>query len=208
MLETCAACAHMRAYSDDDDAAKPEPMSDQHVVDTVAVIGDGSLSIHPSILDSMRCRKNNQQFTFVNWEGPRVSKGNKLLRLALITFYPMRWPVAICCAHACQNQNFQNFVQFKWRQISFGNSTSGDDAHEPESARTRSRTSDCIFDSYVAVTTSLAKQRVARLQLRGSRSSSATCQCTERTCPTTCKSRTRSTRSSILWPSRASQAMP
>ena len=49
MLETCAACAHMRAYSDDDDAAKPEPMSDQHVVDTVAVIGDGSLSIHPSI---------------------------------------------------------------------------------------------------------------------------------------------------------------
>ena len=41
MLETCAACAHMRAYSDDDDAAKPEPMSDQHVVDTVAVIGDG-----------------------------------------------------------------------------------------------------------------------------------------------------------------------
>ena len=45
MLETCAACAHMRAYSDDDDAAKPEPMSDQHVVDTVAVIGDGSLSL-------------------------------------------------------------------------------------------------------------------------------------------------------------------
>ena len=41
MLETCAACTHMRAYSDDDDAAKPEPMSDQHVVDTVAVIGDG-----------------------------------------------------------------------------------------------------------------------------------------------------------------------
>ena len=35
----------MRAYSDDDDAAKPEPMSDQHVVDTVAVIGDGSLSL-------------------------------------------------------------------------------------------------------------------------------------------------------------------
>ena len=31
----------MRAYSDDDDAAKPEPMSDQHVVNTVAVIGDG-----------------------------------------------------------------------------------------------------------------------------------------------------------------------
>ena len=103
MLETCAACAHMRAYSDDDDAAKPEPMSDQHVVDTVAVIGDGFL------LDSMRCRKNNQQFTFVNWEGPRVSKGNKLLRLALLTFYPMRWPVAICCAHAYQNQNFQKF---------------------------------------------------------------------------------------------------
>ena len=25
----------------------------------------------------MRCRKNNHQFTFVNWEGPRVSKGNK-----------------------------------------------------------------------------------------------------------------------------------
>ena len=55
MLETCAACAHMRAYSDDDDAAKPEPMSDQHVVDTVAVIGDGiqhtlseeQSSIHP-----------------------------------------------------------------------------------------------------------------------------------------------------------------
>ena len=45
MLETCAACAHMRAYSDDDDAAKPEPMSDQHVVNTVAVIGDGSLSL-------------------------------------------------------------------------------------------------------------------------------------------------------------------
>ena len=45
MLEACAACAHMRAYSDDDDAAKPEPMSDQHVVDTVAVIGDGSLSL-------------------------------------------------------------------------------------------------------------------------------------------------------------------
>ena len=41
MLETCAACAHMRVYSDDDDEAKPEPMSDQHVVDTVAVIGDG-----------------------------------------------------------------------------------------------------------------------------------------------------------------------
>ena len=61
----------MRVYSDDDDTAKPEPMSDQHVVDTVAVIGDGFL------LDSMRCRKNNHQFTFVNWEGPRVSKGNK-----------------------------------------------------------------------------------------------------------------------------------
>ena len=45
MLETCAACAHMRVYSDDDDEAKPEPMSDQHVVDTVAVIGDGSLSL-------------------------------------------------------------------------------------------------------------------------------------------------------------------
>ena len=35
----------MRVYSDDDDTAKPEPMSDQHVVDTVAVIGDGSLSL-------------------------------------------------------------------------------------------------------------------------------------------------------------------
>ena len=41
MLETCEASAHMRAYSDDDVAAKPEPMSDQHVVNTVAVIGDG-----------------------------------------------------------------------------------------------------------------------------------------------------------------------
>ncbi len=39
--ETCEACAHMRVYSDDDDTAKPEPMSDQHVVDTVALIGDG-----------------------------------------------------------------------------------------------------------------------------------------------------------------------
>ena len=86
MLETCAACAHMRAYSDDDDAAKPEPMSDQHVVDTVAVIGDGTLSIHPSILDTMRCRKNNQQVTVVNWEGPRVNKGTRLLWLALATY--------------------------------------------------------------------------------------------------------------------------
>ena len=33
-----------------------------------------SLSLY---LDSLRCRKNNQQFTFVNWEGPRVSKGHK-----------------------------------------------------------------------------------------------------------------------------------
>ena len=49
MLETCAACAHMRAYSDDDDAAKPAPMSDQHVVDTVAVIGDGPLSLSLSL---------------------------------------------------------------------------------------------------------------------------------------------------------------
>ena len=41
MLETCEASAHMRVYSDDDVAAKPEPMSDQHVVNKAAVIGDG-----------------------------------------------------------------------------------------------------------------------------------------------------------------------
>ena len=75
----------MRVYSDDDDTAKPEPMSDQHVVDTVAVIGDGSLSLS-LYLDSMRCRKNNHQFTFVNWEGPRVNKGTRLLWLALTTY--------------------------------------------------------------------------------------------------------------------------
>ena len=112
----------------------------------------------------------------------------------------------MCRAHSNQNQNLQNSIQFKWRQISLGDSTSGVDAHEPEPARTRSRTSDRMFDSYVVVTTSLFKQRDAGLQLHGSRSSSATC--TERTCPTNCKSWTRSTRSSTLWPSRASQATP
>jgi hypothetical protein len=122
----------------------------------------------------------------------------------------MRWPVAICRAHSYQNQNFLNSVQFKWRQISLasGDSTSCHqcvrvDAHEPEPARTRPRTSDCMFDSYVVVTTSLDKQRDAGLQLRENRSSSATCTVTsvvKRPCPTTCKSLTRSTRPSTLWP--------
>ena len=81
----------------------------------------------------------------------------------------------MCRAHSNQNQNIQNSIQFKWRQISLGDSTSGVDAHEPEPARTRSRTSDRMFDSYVVVTTSLFKQRDAELQLHASRSSSATC---------------------------------
>jgi hypothetical protein len=33
---------------------------------------------------SIRCRKNNHQFTSVNWEAPRVNKGNRLLWLALL----------------------------------------------------------------------------------------------------------------------------
>jgi hypothetical protein len=50
----------MRVYSDDDDTAKPEPMSDQHVVDTVAVIGDGiqhTLSEEQSSIHTRELRK-------------------------------------------------------------------------------------------------------------------------------------------------------
>ena len=37
----------------------------------------------------------------------------------------------MCRAHSNQNQNIQNSIQFKWRQISFGDSTSGDGSYKP-----------------------------------------------------------------------------
>ena len=82
----------------------------------------------------------------------------------------MRWPVAICCAHAYQYQNFQNSFNLSGaksvlvipRQVTMHTSQNQLGLYQgPVTAYS-------TLQSYVAVTTSLAKQRVARLQLRGS----------------------------------------